>query len=82
MSFKDFKQYNWNKDTFCPHPWISFYPSPRGDVFPCCVSMKYRPPGKVDPDGDMDKMMNSTDFNTMRLKMIDGERPKECTDCC
>ena len=81
MSFEDFKQYNWNKDTFCPHPWISFYPSPRGDVFPCCVSMKYRPPGKVDPDGDIDKMMNSTDFNTMRLKMMNGERPKECGDC-
>ena len=81
MSFEEFKKYNYNKDTFCPHPWLSFYPAPTGNVFPCCISMKYRPPSKVDPSGDIDKMMNTDHFKTMRRKMIAGERPKECTDC-
>ena len=81
MSFEEFKKYNYNKDTFCPHPWLSFYPAPSGNVFPCCIMMKYRPPSKVDPSGDIDKMMNTDNFKTMRRKMIAGERPRECTDC-
>ena len=81
MSFEDFKQYKFNEDTFCPHPWVSFYPSPRGDIFPCCIAMKYRPPGKVDPDKSITEMMNTDAFKTMRLKLMNGERAKECQDC-
>ena len=36
-AFAEFKKLNFNLDTFCPHPFVSFYPSPRGDVFPCLV---------------------------------------------
>ena len=43
--------------------------------------MKYRPPSKVDADSNVDKMMNTDAFKEMRLKMINGERPKECSDC-
>ena len=81
MSFEDFKQYKINEDTFCPHPWVSFYPAPTGNVFPCCIAMKYRPPSKVDADSNVDKMMNTDAFKEMRLKMINGERPRECSDC-
>ena len=41
--------------------------------------MKYRP--KVDADSNVDKMMNTDAFKEMRLKMINGERPRECSDC-
>lgn len=79
--FEKFKQYEFNKDTMCPHPFLSFYPSPRGDIFPCCVTMKYKAPGTVDPDMNLDNMINTDGFKTMRTKMISGERPVECTDC-
>ena len=80
-AFEQFKQYNFNEKTFCPHPFISFYPSPRGDVFPCCVAMTYNAPAKVRQDNDLDKMMNTEAFKKMRRKMIAGKRPVECRDC-
>lgn len=79
--FDDFKNHIYDEKAFCPHPWVSFYPSPRGEVYPCCVSMKYEAPSKVREDNDVQKMMNTPQFNMMRTNMINGVRPSSCGDC-
>ena len=43
------------------------------------VRSEYRPPGKVDPDKSITEMMNTDAFKTMRLKLMNGERAKECS---
>ena len=80
-AFAEFKKLNFNLDTFCPHPFVSFYPSPRGDVFPCCIAMKYKAPSKVRKDNDVTKMMNTEDFKDLRRALINGERHAICNDC-
>ena len=37
--------------------------------------------GKVDPDKSITEMMNTDAFKTMRPKLMNGERAKECSDC-
>lgn len=79
--FAKFKRYELNQDTMCLHPFISFYPSPRGEVFPCCVAMKFKAHTTIDPDMDMDKMLNSEGFKKLRRDLISGVRAEECQDC-
>lgn len=66
--------------TFCILPWIHLYANPDGSVLPCCIGDHHRSLGNVQ-SSTIDEVWNSDQFKTLRKKMIDGDRPVECSAC-
>lgn len=73
--------------TFCILPWTHFFHDPTGRIMPCC-SAHCKQPGNQQPDyGNMkdfdshSEIINQTNFNDLRLKMLAGEEATECHYC-
>lgn len=67
-------------DTFCAHPWTQLYIGPEGDVLPCCAGDQKFPIGHIDQE-DLDSIYNNTNFQTLRRRMLNGYRTRECSHC-
>jgi len=66
--------------TVCVHPWFQLHIGTGGDVLPCCDSVHSLPLGNI-KDNTIIDIVNSDKFNSIREKMISGERPIECSTC-
>jgi radical SAM protein with 4Fe4S-binding SPASM domain len=67
-------------ETFCILPWIHFYANPDGNVLPCCIGDHKHPLGNVQKQTVAD-IWNNDHYKSMRLKMLAGDRCKECNSC-
>jgi hypothetical protein len=65
---------------FCILPWIHFHAWPDKRVMPCCIADSNKPVSSTDKDTVLD-IMNSPDFNEMRLKMLNDEYVDVCKRC-
>lgn len=78
-----------NKESFCILPWIHLATHPIGTVTPCCVTDMENDMSTAKKDGlnvflgkdKLDEITNSTGFNNLRKKMVNGEKPSECKNC-
>ena len=66
--------------TFCILPWIHTYVNPDGSVLPCCIGDYSQHLGNVQQDKVVE-IWNSEKYQTMRQKMLTGERCTECVAC-
>lgn len=68
-----------NSKSFCVLPWIHTHIWPNGTVFPCCQSLS-NPVGKY-VGQSLQEIANSEEYKHLRLKLINGEKVKECSHC-
>lgn len=66
--------------TFCILPWIHLYANPDGSVLPCCIGNHHLSLGNVQ-SSTIDDVWNSNQYKTLRKKMLNNERPSECSAC-
>ena len=66
---------------FCILPWIHFHAWPDGRVMPCCVADSNKPVATISDDTSIIDTMNSTDYKTMRLAMLNDEPLDACKRC-
>ena len=69
--------------TFCAFPWMHLHAWPEGKAMLCCVAHGGENGGEV---GDFSKntfveIMNNEKMKSIRLKMLAGEKPEQCTAC-
>jgi radical SAM protein with 4Fe4S-binding SPASM domain len=65
-------------NTFCILPWLHLYANPNGDVLPCCLASKSL--GNLHNDSIV-KIWNSTEYQKLRERMLNGEKSEHCKDC-
>ena len=65
---------------FCILPWIHFHAWPDGKTFPCCIADSNRPVSSTNSESII-KMMNSQDFNELRLRMLNNQASEICQRC-
>ena len=72
-------------NTFCVLPWLNITVDPNGDIKPCCVSTDFikKPDGTHFNLGTdtIEDIYNSSDFLSIRQKMLDGEIVSGCSQC-
>lgn len=79
----DFLTFNYKDNkSFCMAPWIHLYVKPDGEVPLCCncVINDNTVFGNVNKDS-LDTIWNSEKIKQTRLKMLKGEKIKECSSC-
>ena len=69
--------------TFCAYPWMHLHAWPEGKAMLCCIAHGGENGGEV---GDFSKntfveIMNNEKMKSIRLKMLAGEKPEQCTAC-
>ena len=71
-----------NNESFCMAPWVHLNISPSGDVPVCCniINSKETVLGNVN-DNTLEEIWNSTNMKNIRMKMLKGEKIKECSNC-
>jgi sulfatase maturation enzyme AslB (radical SAM superfamily) len=78
-----------SRDTFCILPWIHFFGSENGNIYPCCISLDDNLPNiddqgrpfLISEPGHFDAAWNSNYMRDIRKKMMHGERPAPCSRC-
>ena len=78
MSLKGKKYIN---DTFCIAPWTEIHFGVSKEVMPCCTYTRYNPFGNLNDTDDIESIYNSDNAKTLRKKLFNGERAKECNSC-
>jgi hypothetical protein len=80
-------------DTFCPLPWQHLATHPHGGVTLCCISdhtgglnrARNHKPGYDEfldlNKHDINSHMNSDYYKTVRLEMLNNEKPRACMRC-
>jgi len=67
-------------NTICPQLWDHLRISNRGEVSPCCVY-----DGKISDydrtNQSLESLFHSNEMNSIREKMLNGQRPKGCEKC-
>lgn len=75
-----------NKDVFCPVPWIEFATLPDGSVRLCCKALdncitdENNKPYNL-AQHTIEQIWNSKKMRSIRMMMLSGEQPKECSVC-
>jgi len=71
-----------NNSSFCMAPWIHLNISPNGNVPICCNCLNTKESifGNIN-DNSLDNIWNSDVAKNIRLKMLRGEKIKECSSC-
>lgn len=71
--------------SFCPLPWVNLSTDPDGSIKPCCVSTEHikKEDGTLYNLGSdtIDSIYNSSHFQEIRKKMVEGEYVKGCEKC-
>jgi radical SAM protein with 4Fe4S-binding SPASM domain len=69
-------------DNFCSAPWSAVYVDPLGYVGPCCIySMEDETAyGNLNNDS-ITNIINSDNARTLKLQLINNERPAGCKNC-
>lgn len=65
---------------FCIMPWIHFHAWPNGKVFPCCLADSSKTYADTKEESII-KIMNSEQFKTLRLRMLQDLPSEECNRC-
>lgn len=65
---------------FCILPWIHFHAWPDKRIMPCCIADSNMPVSSTDKDTVLD-MMNTPEYNDIRLKMLNDEYVDVCKRC-
>lgn len=72
-------------NTFCVLPWLNITVDPNGDIKPCCISTDFikKSDGTHFNLGkdSIEDIYNSSDFLSIRQKMLDGEIVSGCSRC-
>ena len=72
---------NWKFNTICALPWTHLASNPDGSILPCCYYYRFKKDfGNID-DGNFDELYNGELFKELRLSLLNGEKPVECTKC-
>lgn len=69
------------KDTFCIAPWTEIHFGVSKEVMPCCTYTRYNPFGNLNDTDDIEEIYNSENAKTLRKKLFNGEKVKECNSC-
>jgi len=69
-----------SKDTFCILPWSHMYVNPDGNVLPCCIGKWDKPLGNT-KHNTIKEIWNSEAYKKLRLALLNGEQPNECSQC-
>jgi len=69
------------KDTFCIAPWTEIHFGVSKEVMPCCIYTRYNPFGNLNDTDDLQQIYNSENAKTLRRKLFNGEKAKECGSC-
>lgn len=69
------------KDTFCIAPWTEIHFGVSKEVMPCCTYTRYKPFGNLNDTDDIEKIYNSDNAKSLRKKLFNGEKAKECNSC-
>lgn len=69
-----------NKDTFCILPFKSIYVKPNGNVSPCCVSKELNTTKNFNTS-DINSVLNSKSYKSLRKQLIEGKKPSVCSFC-
>lgn len=67
-------------DTFCSLPWTHLYIAPDGDILPCCTGNTDFPIGNIHQQ-KLSEIYNNDRFQSLRRRMLQGLRTKECASC-
>lgn len=72
---------NWKFNTICALPWTHLASNPDGSILPCCYYYRFKKDfGNID-DAEFSELYNGELFKELRLKLLNGEKPDECTKC-
>ena len=63
--------------TYCPMPWMHLHVSVTGGVQPCCIGKNI---GDIQKNS-LEDIWNNDEMKDIRLKMLDNEKPKQCSEC-
>ena len=63
---------------FCKAPFTQMSIDPDGAVLPCC---RYTKALGYLKDERIDDLWNNENYQNLRLQFLNGEKPKECSDC-
>jgi len=67
--------------TLCALPWTHLASNPDGSIMPCCYYYRYKKDfGNID-ETDFKELYNGPLFNELRQKLMNGEKPEECSKC-
>ena len=69
------------KDTFCIAPWTEIHFGVGKEVMPCCTYTRYNPFGNLNDTDDIQEIYNSDNAKSLRKKLFNGEKAKECGSC-
>ena len=69
------------KDTFCIAPWTEIHFGVSKEVMPCCTYARWNPFGNLNDTDNIEKIYNSDNAKSLRKKLFNGERAKECSSC-
>lgn len=67
-------------ETFCMLPWMHLHAFPDGRAYPCCFSQDRYPVGDLNAQSLRD-VWNGEKMKTLRSRMLNGEKSKECVKC-
>ena len=66
--------------TKCALPLIHLHTWPNKNVFACCLGGYDTKIGSLE-DGTLEEIFNNDMMKDIRKKMLNNERPRECTNC-
>lgn len=72
-------------DSFCSLPWVNLTTNTQGEIIPCCISTAIikkqdGTPYNLGADS-ITEIYNSSDYVTIREKMLRGEKVDGCEEC-
>jgi MoaA/NifB/PqqE/SkfB family radical SAM enzyme len=76
MKYKDYK----DSDVMCILPWIHMHPWPNGKTMLCCDSPWEEHIGDL-RENSLQEVWNSDKMKEVRLKMLNGQKCKQCVRC-
>ena len=66
--------------TLCMLPWVHMYVGADGNVLPCCIGDYKQPLGNTHKN-NIKEIWNSQKYKTLRLQMLNNEKPTVCNQC-
>lgn len=75
MKFEDYK----DSKTFCVYPFIHLATLTNGSIPPCCVGFSTK--AMISETSSIKDAWNSQELKDIRIKMMNGEEVKNCSQC-
>jgi organic radical activating enzyme len=75
MKFEDYKY----SKTFCVYPFIHLATLTNGSIPPCCVGGATK--ARINESASIKEAWNSNELKDIRVKMLNGEKVKNCSQC-